>query len=565
MSANAELLWMLATYLALTALPGAFAACLGLRGGLRGEPLLLALALAASGAVATLTFWAFYADPLLGRTFAFLIAFGSLQGIYLCWRGGLDLSLLRSLATPLALWAMASGFVVFLGFLHGGTGDPLLTASTRFSHALPYDNDIPRHFADWFYVHGHEGKPPLIGDWLSSDRPPLQIGYVLAERPFGWDDAGLRYQVIGVVIQQLWVVGLWAALCAARLQPRARGLAIVAAAVGDVAIIHGFYVWPKLIAAAFLLAAFALVVAPEWERYRRDWRVATLFAALCGFAMLAHGSSAFFIVPLLGAAALRGMPDRHWVAVAAAVGLLLLVPWASYQRLADPPGDRLVKWHLGGSLEIDDRSSLEAIVDGYRDSGLGGTLDNKWGNVKEIIGIKWVGEVAGGVIDDAADGQLADAGAGVRSPRFYSLLPMLGLLLLGPLAMAVARARGRPSGPEWSFALSSLAICGVVCAFWALAMYGGEIASTSLHVGALAVPLLAACACVVGAYAVSPRFAAFLVGLNVLLVLALYVPSRTPLPDTSFSPVAAVLAALFLAGFFVVALRRTAEPDDLAA
>ena len=26
--------------------------------------------------------------------------------------------------------------------------------------------------------------------WLLSDRPPLQIGYVLTQRVFGWDDTG---------------------------------------------------------------------------------------------------------------------------------------------------------------------------------------------------------------------------------------------------------------------------------------------------------------------------------------------------------------------------------------
>ena len=113
---------------------------------------------------------------------------------------------------PAALWALGSAFVLFLGFVHGGTEQPLTTAMTRFSHPLPPDNEIPRFFADWYFHHGNQGPPPPFGDWLSSDRPPLQVGYVLAQRPFGWDDPGLHYEVLAVVVQQLWILAMWALL-----------------------------------------------------------------------------------------------------------------------------------------------------------------------------------------------------------------------------------------------------------------------------------------------------------------------------------------------------------------
>ena len=559
MSANAELLWMLAEHLLLTALPGAFAVCLSMRLGLRRISLLLAVALAASGTVATLAFWAYYADPLIGQALAFFVIFASLPGIFFCWRQGLDGVVLRQLAAPVSLWALGSAFVLFFGFLHGGTDQPLLTASSRFSHTLPYDNDIPRFFADWFYAHGHNGTPPPIGDWLASDRPPLQIGYVLAQRPFGWDGNELHYQVLALVIQQLWILGMWAVLCAAQVRPFARGLAIFASMASDIAIIHGFYVWPKLIAAAFLLAALAIVLEPDWARWRRDARVATLFAGLCGFAMLAHGSSAFFILPLLVYGAMRGIPSWRWVGIAILVGVALLGSWSAYQRFGDPPGDRLIKWQLGGSLEIDDRGSLETIVDGYREVGLSGALDNKWHNVTEIAGTKWLGEATDETMDDIVGGRFEDAAAALRTPRFYSLLPFLGILLLAPIAMGVARLRGCRPGPEWRFSLFGFAFSAAVCLVWVLLMFGGPIASTSIHVGALAVPLLLVSACVVGAYSVSRGFAVALVGVNALLVLGIYTPSLIPPAGSSYSPLAGFLAVASLAGFGFVALRRSAS------
>jgi hypothetical protein len=559
-SANAELLWMLLAHLGLTALPAALAVFLAMRRGLRSVPLLLALALAASGATAMLAFWAYYADPTIGQATAFLIVLGSIQGIVMSRPSRLDRGLLRELAVPAALWALGSAFVLYLGFLHGGTGEPLTLATTRFSHPLPLDNEIPRFFAEWYFHHGHHGPPPPpFGDWLSSDRPPLQSGYVLAQRPFGWDDAGLHYEVLGVVVQQLWIVGMWALLCAARIRPLARGLAICAAMVSDIAIVHGFFVWPKLIAAAFVLGALSMVLSEEWPELRHNVHAAVLFAALCALAMLAHGASAFGLIPLLVLAAVRGLPSWRWLGIAALVGVVLLAPWSAYQRFADPPGNRLLKWQLGGSLEIDDRGTLETITDSYREAGFEGTLENKRGNVTKLVGQKDVEGAVREASEDIGEGHLGAAVMALRLPRFFDLLPLLGFLLAGPVAMLVARVRGRPSGLEWRFALISFAFCGLACAIWALLMFGEPDSSTLLHVGSMAVPLLAICACVVGAYAAYPRLAMALVALNALFVLILYVPALGPPPGTSYSAIAALVAAASLAGFGVVSFRQPAH------
>lgn len=556
---SGELLWLLLEHLILTALPAALAIFLAMRQGLRSVPLLLAVGLAASGLAAMLAFWAYYADPVVGQTAAFLLALGSIQGIVLCRPDRLDRDVLRALAPAPALWALGSAFVVFLGFLHGGSDEPLALAATRFSHPLPPDNQIPAHFAEWYFDHGHSATPPPFGDWLSSDRPPLQAGYALAQRPFGWDDGGLHYQVLGVVVQQLWIVGMWALLCAARLRPLARGLAISAAMVSDIGIVHGFFVWPKLIAAAFLLAALAMVLCEDWPRLRSSPYAAVLFAALCGLAMLAHGASAFGILPLLALVAWRGLPSWRWLGIAALAGIVLLAPWSAYQRLADPPGDRLLKWQLGGSLPIDDRGALEAIVDGYSEAGLDGTIDNKWRNVTTTIGWDETDGAVRSAFDKLGEGHPGEAATALRLPRFFALFSFLGILLVGPLAMLVARVRGSPGGPEWSFALGALAFCGLAAAIWGLLMFGGTDSTAILHVGSLAVPLLAVCACVAGACAVSPRLAIALVALNIVLVLALYVPAVDPLPGTSYSPSAALLAAASLVGFGLVALRPAAR------
>jgi hypothetical protein len=564
-TANAEVLWMLAEHLALTAAPGIAGTLVAMRLGLRSVPLLLAVALAASGLVAILSFWAYYADPSIGRIWAYVVLFGSVEAaVWSAWRGGLDRRLLRQLSVPLLLWVFGSFFVVYLGFLHGGTDQAISMSATRFSWQLPSDNDIPQFFATWFYEHGHSDVPPVYpGEWLMSDRPPLQIGYVLSERTFAWDAANLHYQVLCAAIQQLWIVAMWAVLCAARVAARTRALVMFAAMVSDLAIVHGFFVWPKLLAAAFLLGAVALVISPEWPRWRRDPRVAGLFACLCALAMLAHGASLFGIVPLLALAALRGLPDWRWLGAAAMVGILLLAPWSAYQRFEDPPGNRLLKWQLGNALAVDDRGTAEAIVDGYEEAGLEDSLVNKRENLGTIVGLPLVPREVKNGTEHLANGEFKEAITSFRVPRFFSLLPFLGLFLIGPIAMLVAWARGRRErGAEWRFAVFSFAFAAIGCAVWALLLFGTPDARTTLHVGSFALPLLALCGCVAGLHALHPRLAVGAVALNALLVLAAYVPSLTPVPGSSYSPIAAVLAGLGLAGFGVIAAKSAKH--DLA-
>ena len=48
---------------------------------------------------------------------------------------------------------------------------------------------------------------------------------------------------------------------------------------------------------------------------------------------------------------------------------MLLAPWIAYQRLVDPPSDRLLKWHLAGVIDVDPRSFPQAAVEEYRRIG----------------------------------------------------------------------------------------------------------------------------------------------------------------------------------------------------
>lgn len=556
------LLWMLFVTLILTGLPGVGATLFAARSGVRSVPVLLAIGLAATGAVAMLVFWAFFADPLLGKSLAYFAVLGAAAlSAWILWERELPRSLLGQLATPLALWVAGSAFLLFFGFLHGGTDNPLGTAATRFSVQLPSDNVIPAFFAEWFYEHGHQKPVPVFpGEWLSSDRPPLQVGYVLAQRPFGWNRPELQYQVLGVVLQQLWIVAVWALVLAARVGRVTRALVMVVVLTSSVAIVNGFFVWPKMLPAAMLLAAAALVATPLWEGLRRSLWGAALLAALLGLAMLGHGSSVFAAIPLVGIAVYRGLPSWRWVGVAVLVGLAFFAPWTAYQKYHDPPGDRLTKYMLAGVPEVDSRSATEAILDAYGEAGLGGAIHYKGQNFVTMVGGGPMVEALDRGLDAVGDGDLETAVQEVRIVLFFDLLPSLALLLLAPVAMALWWRRGRLREVEWSFALTCFAIFAVGALAWGLLLFGNLAARTVLHAGSFAIPVLGLCGAVAGLRAVWPRFAVYYVALSVLAMLVIYTPALSPLPGTSYSPVAILIAAASLAGFGWLSL-RAAAPD----
>jgi hypothetical protein len=564
-----ELIAGLAAHGLLIGLPGVAVALLAMRRGLKSVPLLIGLALATSGAVSYAAFWAYYGGEQVGIIWDAAVLGISLLAIGFCWgRGELDREVLRALRIPLLLWIFGSAFVLFLGFLHGGTENAVTTAAYRFSGELPSDNDIPRYFAEWFSTHGHQHPPEYPGEWLFSDRPPLQVGYVLAQRAFMNTPQGLHYQILCVLENALWIPAMWAVLVAVPLRRVTRSLAMLVAMISDVAIVHGFFVWPKLIAAAFLLAALAIILSPEWQRDRRDFRVAGLIGVLLALSMLSHGSSIFGVIPLVIFAAFRGVPNWRWLAVALAGLLLFYVPWSAYQHYADPPGNRLLKWQLGGNPSAKNtKGVLNTIEDHYEGIGLGGTIDLKEENFEEMAGWPRTKEEFNEAIRALEQGKPGIAVAQVRWDRFFSLLPFLGILLLGPIAMIIAWLAKKKRDPdEWRFALLCFAFLAIACVSWGLLLFGNYWARTTIHVGSLAVPLLGAVGCVIGMRSCYPRAGAALAVVNVVFVLLLYLPSFEPVvPGTSYSVLNGMLTVLSLAGIGWVLFRGPVLPGRLAA
>ncbi len=559
---NPELFLTLVVHLALTGLPVVGAALFAARLGVRSVPILLGIGLATTGVLALLAFWAYYGNRTLGETASYLILFGSVALVVATLRGGrIDRGLLRQLAVPLGLWALGSLFILFFGFMYGGSEESIKVAANRFSGPLPADNLLPAYLTEFFYEFGHHEHPLFPPDWLASDRPPLQVGYLLAQKPFEVFDEEANYQVAAVVLQQLWIVGLWALLLAARLGRVTRGLVLVTVLVSDLALLNGFFVWPKLLPAAMLLAAAALTVTPLWGEMRRSIWGAVLIGALLAVAMMGHGSSVFGIIPLAVLVAFRGMPSWRWIGVVALVGIVVMAPWSAYQKWGEPPGNRLLKWSLAGVPEIDERGTVETLVDSYSEVGVGGAIHNKGQNYVTMLGGGPAWEALERVADSVEAGDFESAVRDMRLILFFNFFPALGLLLVAPFVMLIARRRGRSRPEEWSFALTCWAVVGIGCFAWGLLAFGDLSSRTVLHISSYLLPILAFAGAVAGLRATFPRFAVYYAAVAATLMFALYVPYLEPYPETGFSLSAALLAALGLAGFGAVAFSATAAPQ----
>ncbi|HEX6667056.1 MAG TPA: hypothetical protein VF081_10735 [Solirubrobacterales bacterium] len=567
-----SLLILVLVQLALTAMPGVAAALVAIRLGAREVPLVLCAGLVGSGVSAMLTFWLYWGLPSLGPACAYALFFGSVAAAIWLWPrvASTQRDLLRRLSVPLGLWMLACLFVVFLGFFGGGADSALLTGAARFgTNPTPFatDSSIPLFFSEWIFA-GSPGPAPLFEPgWLLADRPPLQIGYVLAQRDFGWDTATLHYQLLGVMIQQLWVIGMWALLSAARVARRTRVLVMIAALVSDVAIVNSFYVWPKLLGAAFILAALALVVDPRGSTLKRAPWTIVLFGALAGLAFLSHGTSSFGLIPLAAIAIWRGLPGWRWLAVGAASLLLLVLPWVAYQSSVDPPGNRLVKWSLAGVVEIDDRGTFEAIADEYGAAGLSGTLDNKLSNFETMLGGNPAdsdpppgqfpfGDVvheSGDLVSALADGEFETAISKAREIKHWHLLWMFGLLLLALPAILVGRLRaGWQESDEWRFARFCLLVYGIGVVCFGLLMFGNVAGRAIATSSSLALPLVGIAGLVAGLRATFPRWADWLVGANVLSVLVVYTPYLGLPVGRSYSTFAALVFLGSLAAFLAL-------------
>lgn len=466
-----------------------------------------------------------YASPALGVWASRLLPVVALVVVALAWRRRREpvRRAVAAVALPLLLTVLNAVTVLGLGLLWRAPGAVTDLAVVRFSWRLPADNMLPFDFLRHVEQVGHASPPPVVGDWLSSDRPPLQSAMVLSHVVTGRGDstALVDYQVGSVLLQSSWVLGLWLLLMALGVRRSAAALAVVAGMSTTVIVLNSFFVWPKLLASAFALATVGLVLLRDRSRMGDTVRLACA-GACAALAYLAHGGVVFVVVPVavLGAWQAVRSPQRWRVLGATLLATLVLIaPWTLYQKLVDPPGDRLLKWMLGEVHEIDPRPAWTLISDRYHEVGWLLMLENKRQNFLALIG----GEPANTWRDAraAVEGGRSPAVSWLQVQLFYALVPSVQLLLL--LAVGWVRRSVRTMAERVAANRLGLVVL-VSAAFWCVVLFGPI--STILHQGTYALVLLLAATLTLVGHASWPRLTLVVVVVNALLSLVLLVPQR---------------------------------------
>ncbi len=348
----------------------------------------------AAAAVAGLgyaAFWLYFASPIVGRIFSCTLLALAAGKLLTRKAAPGDTHKGSEWLGPFALAGIIGiGAIAFTCLYQGGSFSSI--ADDRFLAGMPTDNVIPGLLAERLW----DGLPPknFLGDWHASDRPPLQAGWLLLTRPIM---AGLGFDTDtastagGICFQLLWVPALWALLRRMGARPAQSAAIIAAMSFTGFFLLFTIFTWPKMGAASLLLAAFVVWWTEPSEAGTGD---ATRFAfggACAALGWLGHGGVAFSLiglVPLILVVSRRKSRLRKpWLAAALAFAIMAL-PWFGFQKLYDPPGNRLLKWHLAGVIPVDDRSFGRALVENYRAVGWRGALANHLVNLK----VQWEGD-----------------------------------------------------------------------------------------------------------------------------------------------------------------------------
>jgi hypothetical protein len=200
-------------------------------------------------------------------------------------------------------------------------------------------------------------------------------------------------------------------------------------------------------------------------------------AALAALALLSHGGVAFSLIALAPWTVCKmGLQWRRWCAVIV-VFLAIVGPWIAFQKFYAPPGNRLIKWHLAGQIDIDPRGSWQTLKDSYSKSSWDQLVAARASNFRIQSPGSW------GWLPDFSSAHAPDR----RHHEFFNLARSLTWWLLGIAALPIALVRMRRR-TEWRphFDLLLWAIATLVV--WCIMLFLPN--NAVIHQGSYALPIV---------------------------------------------------------------------------
>ena len=326
-----------------------------------------------------LSFWIYYLSHNIGLLFSYFIISLSLFTLFKSYFRG---DILTPYALKIYLLPILYVIVLFTFSLSYGDSTSIQkTAATIFTHELPIDNFLPKIFAD--QVYSQNLSKPMIGDWLSSDRPPLQAGqFLFFYKLFSGSDAG--YQLMSMLLQAYCLIPLILLInFTIKENNTLRFLVFISLAFSSVILVNSIFVWPKLVAGGALL--FITYILLNIELFKNKTMPIILSATLAMISMLAHSGSIFALIPIAIISLFIFKPKIRGILAATSIAILMFGPWIFYQKKIDPPGDRLIKWHLAGQIEINSISFADAVKEAYMTTPSKNIIAAKISNFKNLF------------------------------------------------------------------------------------------------------------------------------------------------------------------------------------
>lgn len=471
----------------------------------------------------------------------------------------------NDVALPLVVAVLVSALYLYLAGDHGALDQGSIAIAHRYWVSV--DSVIPKIFADGLL----RGRETLVNDFIvgvqSSERPPLQVGIIM---PFyalsASANRAIAYLLLGIVANSIWVVALWGFLRSFALGERRILVVVVSVALVGPVFLNTIYTWPKMLAASLVLVAATFVL----DRRMPGWLAAIGTASSATLALLAHGAAGFgliglvpLVIPVLTRWRVKG------VLLGAMSFVVLYTPWFAYQRFFDPPGERLVKWHIAGVVPPNSTPALQQIAISYEHAGIRGVLENKLTNVEAIFGLPpaW-----GKLITGHSQVNWTDSLSGfIRQLQSSSMVPALGVLTAGLLITLIIRSARQQAWVKptaWVIVASTVA--------FAVVEFGGRFSGPEspptaawLHHGPYSLLLLLCAAGALGITALPKPWSAAVLTLHGLFFTAIWVHGLTTqsaftdsgaLPRDPVLTICACLVATILAALVVVAPRSPAQP-----
>ncbi|MCK5015624.1 MAG: hypothetical protein KAS32_01015 [Candidatus Peribacteraceae bacterium] len=276
-------------------------------------------------------------------------------------------------------------FIIFIGYFPlEQVGKSFVVPANRWLD-LWVDNWLPKIFADQIW----EGRitVPMHDDWLSSDRPPLQTGIYLL---FYWisPKSGLLYQVLSSYLQAMIFLPIIVLLKNVKFLHISHWI-IFSFAMTSLMAVNTLFVWPKIISAAYLIILYLAVFPGAGVVFDKKYQY-LIIGASTALAMLSHGGAAFAILAIMFVALAKNYKYALGVGVPSSlIAMTIYLPWIYYQKYIDPPGDRLLKWHLAGDLSISELSIKESIVKAYGSLDLNSWFNGRLENIYQIVINGW--------------------------------------------------------------------------------------------------------------------------------------------------------------------------------